>query len=110
MMLIAGNGGGGFNDEKIQEKIKEIKSKYLNLYLTKFISIQSELDELKEKNELRIRDILADHWKLTQAKLNEFRREILESKEYINQMHNEIDRIDRTRKRDRADIVASCLT
>jgi len=29
-MLIAGNGGGGFNDEKIQEKIKEIKSKYLN--------------------------------------------------------------------------------
>ncbi len=32
MMFMAGNGGGGFNDEKIQEKIKEIKSKYLNLY------------------------------------------------------------------------------
>jgi len=29
-MIMAGNGGGGFNDEKIQEKIKEIKSKYLN--------------------------------------------------------------------------------
>jgi hypothetical protein len=40
------------------------------------------------------------------TKLNEFRREILESKEYINQMHNEIDRLERVRKRDRAEIVA----
>lgn len=33
----------------------------------------------------------------------------MESKEYINQMHNELDRIDRTRKRDKAEIVAQCL-
>ena len=33
----------------------------------------------------------------------------MESKEYINQMHNELDRIDRTRKRDKVEIVAQCL-
>jgi hypothetical protein len=39
---------------------------------------------LKDKNDARVKDILADHWKQTLAKLNEFRREIMESKEYIN--------------------------
>ncbi len=34
----------------------------------------------------------------------------MESKEYINQMHNELDRIDRTRKRDKVEIVAQCLS
>lgn len=52
--------------------------------LTHSCSIQSDLEELKEKNDMRIKDILAEHWKLTQGKLNEFRREIMESKEYIN--------------------------
>jgi hypothetical protein len=42
------------------------------------------LQELKDKNDARIKEILAEHWKQTQAKLNEFRREIMESKEYIN--------------------------
>jgi hypothetical protein len=42
------------------------------------------LQELKDKNDARIKEILAEHWKQTQAKLNEFRREIKESKEYIN--------------------------
>jgi hypothetical protein len=42
------------------------------------------LQELKDKNDGRIKEILAEHWKQTQANLNEFRREIMESKEYIN--------------------------
>jgi hypothetical protein len=46
--------------------------------------VQSELQDLKDKNDAKIKDMLADHWKQTQAKLNEFRREIMESKEYIN--------------------------
>jgi hypothetical protein len=43
-----------------------------------------ELNEMKEKNELRIKDMLNEHWKQTMVKLNDLRREIMESKEYIN--------------------------
>jgi hypothetical protein len=61
------------------------KSKWSKMIVSlTYYRIQSELQELKDGNDARIKDILADHWKLTQAKLNEFRREIMESKEYIN--------------------------
>jgi hypothetical protein len=66
-------------------KKKSRKSKWSkNIFSLTYYRIQSELQELKDGNDARIKDILADHWKLTQTKLNEFRREIMESKEYIN--------------------------
>ena len=61
---------------------------------------------MREKNEYRVREIMEEQGRQVMARLSEFRRDIAESKEYINQMHNEVDRLDRARKRDRADIIA----
>lgn len=39
----------------------------------------------------------------------ELRREIAENKEYVQQLHNELEKMDRQRKRERSEILESCV-
>lgn len=59
--------------------------------------------------EAYLKDKLDDEGRALKRALLEMRKDISESKEYVASLHNEMERNEKARKRDRVEIAASCL-
>jgi gas vesicle protein len=68
--------------------------------------LQEEGEHIKEKIQYHIEQKLKDNQALINNKLAEIRKDLVESKEYIQQLHNEIDKMERNRKKDKTDVIS----
>ena len=62
------------------------------------------MQNTKIKIECLLQDKLREYQRVLQLNQEEVRKDIAECKEYVGTLHNEFDRIDRVRKKDRVEI------
>jgi uncharacterized protein (DUF1697 family) len=68
------------------------------------------MEKVKEKVEYIMQERVNEYNKVMMRSLLEVRKDIAENKEYVQQLHNEVDKLERFRKKDRGDILQACVS
>jgi predicted RNase H-like nuclease (RuvC/YqgF family) len=86
------------DEDFLKENLEHIKS-----------DVKKELDSVKCRIEYVMQERLQEHARQLQRTVSELKMDMAESKEYVQQLHNELEKNERRRKKDRAEIVNLCI-